>query len=277
MHCLFASDLHGRIPRYNALYHAIDTERPDAVFLGGDLLPTHHSSIPIDAFIDQHLLTPMRQYTDTTRFFLILGNDDPRRYEHQIQDACRDGRCDYLHERTATLNGFTIAGYANVPPTPFLLKDWERYDVSYFVDVGAVPPEQGTHTVPFSLDDLIHGTITQDLDRLATDLPLDKTIFLFHSPPYDTVLDRAALDGKTVDHAPLDVHVGSMAIKRFIEQRQPLLTLHGHVHESTRLTGQWKTQIGRTYCLNGSHDGPELALIRFDPQQPSAATRELLI
>ena len=38
---------------------------------------------------------------------------------------------------------------------------------------------------------------------------------------------------------------GSIAIERFIEDRQPLLTLHGHVHESARLTGSWQEKIGR--------------------------------
>jgi Icc-related predicted phosphoesterase len=79
-----------------------------------------------------------------------------------------------------------------------------------------------------------------------------------------------------VDHAPLDVHVGSIAVRRFIEERQPLLALHGHVHESSRLTGSWKDRIGRTVCLSAAHDGPELAVVRFDPTRPEAATRELV-
>ena len=61
-----------------------------------------------------------------------------------------------------------------------------------------------------------------------------------------------------------------------LEQRQPMLTLHGHIHESARLSGEWKIRIGRTVCINGAHDGPELALVRFDLESPSAATRELL-
>jgi Icc-related predicted phosphoesterase len=39
--------------------------------------------------------------------------------------------------------------------------------------------------------------------------------------------------------------VGSIAVRDFIEQRQPLLGLHGHVHESK--AGQ---RIGSTLCLN---------------------------
>jgi Icc-related predicted phosphoesterase len=65
-------------------------------------------------------------------------------------------------------------------------------------------------------------------------------------------------------------------VQRFIEARQPLLTLHGHVHESTRLTGTWRERLGRTWMLQGAHDGLELAVVRFDPDAPDAATRELL-
>jgi hypothetical protein len=42
------------------------------------------------------------------------------------------------------------------------------------------------------------------------------------------------------DHVPLDVHVGSVAVRRFIEDRRPLLTLHGHIPESALLTGSWR-------------------------------------
>ena len=80
-----------------------------------------------------------------------------------------------------------------------------------------------------------------------------------------------------VDHVPLDVHVGSIAVRRFIEARQPLVTLHGHVHESARLTGAWR-DADRAHALPLARrtTGPELALVRFDPDDPGdAATREL--
>jgi hypothetical protein len=52
--------------------------------------------------------------------------------------------------------------------------------------------------------------------------------------------------------------------------------LHGHVHEAARLTGDWKTRLGRTLCLGAAHDGPELAIVRFDLCAPDSATRELI-
>jgi len=121
----------------------------------------------------------------------------------------------------------------------------------------------------------MYTTISDDLKKLAGDDPMDNAIFLFHTPPYKTNLDRAALDNKKIDHVPLDVHVGSIAVKSFIEERQPLITLHGHVHESARITGSWKDRIGRTHAFSAAHDGKELALIRFNPEQPERASRQL--
>ena len=79
-----------------------------------------------------------------------------------------------------------------------------------------------------------------------------------------------------MDIAPVDVHVGSIAIQRFIMTKQPFLTLHGHVHESVRLTGQWKQKFGKTYSFSAAHDGPELAIVRFDTNNLEKATRELI-
>ncbi len=191
--------------------------------------------------------------------------------------AAARGAWEYVHDRAVDFGPWRVYGYACVPPTPFRLKDWERYDVSRFTDPGCVPPEAGIRSVPVPEHEIIHGTIADDLARLAGDGDLSRAIFLFHTPPYDTPLDRAALDGRMIDHVPLDVHIGSIAVRRFVEERQPLLTLHGHVHESTRLTGEWRERIGRTWLFQGAHDGPELALVRFDPERPDEATRELLV
>ena len=148
--------------------------------------------------------------------------------------------------------------------------------MSRYVDPGCVSPEEGTRTVSLPESEARYATIKEDLDRLIGSDPVQEAVFLFHSPPYQSKLDRAALDGKMIDHAPLDVHVGSIAIRRMIEQRQPLLTLHGHIHESARLTGSWRDRIGGTHMFSAAHDGPELALVRFDLDDLDAATRDLI-
>jgi uncharacterized protein len=276
VHYFFTSDLHGNINRYKTLFQTIETEQPDAVLIGGDLLPTHEHAIPIQDFLHNYLFPTIQTHNKKTRFLIILGNDDPRIHETAFQQADHDGILSYIHERTTQISDYTVAGYAYVPPTPFLLKDWERYDVSRHDDVGTIPPSEGTHTIEFSQEQICSTYISDDLEQLAQNLPMNRTIFLFHSPPYQTPLDRADLNGKMVDHAPLDVHVGSIAIRRFIEHHQPLLTLHGHVHEAARLTNQWKIKINKTYCFNGSTDSPKLSLISFDPAHLSLASRKLL-
>jgi len=286
MLCFFASDLHGHRHRYDALFDRIAAERPAAVFLGGDLLPAHARSAKglypevadfIGDFFAARLALLREQLGEHyPPVFLILGNDDPRAEERQLFDARYTGLWTYMHNMRADWREYEVFGYAHVPPTPFQLKDWERYDVSRYVDPGCISPEHGMHSVPVDTLELRYGTIQEDLERLTAGRDMERAIMLFHSPPYQTLLDRAALDGKQIDHVPLDVHVGSIAIRRFIDRLQPLITLHGHIHESASITGSWKQQIGRTWSYTAAHHRRELALVRFDPARPDQASRELL-
>ena len=284
--CFFVSDLHGSPDRYAKLFDVIRRDRPGAVFLGGDLFPSSFPARQAPAgapgdFLEGVLVAGFQRlraamHARYPRVFLILGNDDPRVRERDVCAAADAGLWEYLHLRRAQLGAFTVFGYACVPPTPFLMKDWERYDVSMHVDPGCVSPEEGWRSVAVPAHEIHHGTMQKDLHALTGADDLSRAVVLFHSPPYQTHLDRAALDEKTVDYVPLDVHVGSIAIRRFIEARQPLATLHGHIHESARITGDWKERIGRTHAFSAAHDGPELALVRFDLERLEDATRELV-
>jgi Icc-related predicted phosphoesterase len=73
-------------------------------------------------------------------------------------------------------------------------------------------------------------------------------IFNIHVPPYKSGLDEApeldknlrpVLAGNSMKP------VGSTALRKAIEQTQPLLGLHGHIHE-----GRGSTRIGKTLCIN---------------------------
>jgi Icc-related predicted phosphoesterase len=85
---------------------------------------------------------------------------------------------------------------------------------------------------------------------LANVRNMPDAIFAFHVPPYDSQIDKAPkLDenlrvvvegGRTIM-----VPVGSKAVRKAIERHQPLIGLHGHIHESP---GMYK--IGRTVCVN---------------------------
>jgi Icc-related predicted phosphoesterase len=286
MNCFFVSDLHGNIDRYEKLFRLLEEERPFALFFGGDLLPspyramktgkTFHENFTREFLVDR--LNKLKQ-TMGNAFpvvFAILGNDDARTEEAAILEAEKQGVLKYCHNRRISWEGFTVYGYTNIPPSPFLLKDWERYDVTDYVRPGCVPPEEGAFTVQVEKQVLITSSIEKELKALTGEDDLGKAIFLFHSPPHGCKLDRAALDGRRIDGVQVDMHVGSTAIRRFIETRRPMLTLHGHIHESTRITGSWKERFNDTVSFNGSHDGPELSLVRFNPYCLNNATRELI-
>jgi len=279
--CFFVSDLHGHVDRYEKLFKEIEKEKPEAVFLGGDLLPHGLKKIEnYDDFTTDFLFPNLHQLKKVlknqySQVFLILGNDDARSEEERFLDESQKGLFHYANQKKIHFKEYHIFGYSFVPPTPFQMKDWEKYDVSRYVDPGCVHPTEGSRTVEVT-EDIEYATIQKDVETLTENEDVSNAIFLFHSPPYKTDLDRAALDGVMVEHVPLDVHVGSIAIKRFIEEKQPLITLHGHIHESTRLTGKWQQQFGKTISFNAAHDGPELALIKFDLENPAKAIRILL-
>jgi Icc-related predicted phosphoesterase len=279
--CFFVSDLHGRIVRYRALFDAVSAERPEAVFIGGDIMP--HLGVgeaPTD-FIGGFLLPGLARIREAVgdaypRVFVILGNEDPRADEQSIVRASDTGLLTYMHGRKEPFGRWIVHGYSYVPPTPFLLKDWERYDVSRSVEPGCLSPEEGRRTMDADPDEVRLATIARDLEALERSNDFENGVVLFHSPPRDTNLDHLGRVARAVSREAPNVHAGSVAIRRFIESAQPLLTLHGHIHESTRMTGSWRDRIGRTVALSAAHDGPELALVRFELEDPSSATRELL-
>lgn len=284
--CFFVSDLHGHVNRYEKLFALMDKEKPAAVFMGGDLLPSGLFAFTSDEgrtnnFVKDFLFDRLNVLKEKMgalypRVFVILGNDDGRSPEPEFELAGEMGTLEYIHNKKVMFGQYPVFGYAYVPPTPFMLKDWEKYDVSMYVDPGCVAPDEGSFSVETDKKALKYQTIQNDLARLTEGEDLQKSIFLFHSPPYQTKLDRAALDGKFYDHVPLDVHVGSIAIERFIRREQPLITLHGHIHESTAITGDWKEYLGNTLAMNAAHNGPELSLIRFDPDDPERISRDLI-
>ena len=284
--CFFVSDLHGHEDRYISLFEEIKKEKPAIVFIGGDILLSGvaYSKSRYNSNKDflHRFLFPSMEFLkykmggEYPKIYIIMGNDDPRDEEESIIQAEKKSIFEYIHNRKISFKDFTIYGYAYVPPTPFRLKDWEKYDVSRFTDPGCIAPADGIHTVPVDEHELKYSTIKDDLEKLTQKDNLEKSVFLFHSPPYNTKLDYANLDGKKIDDVELDVHVGSIAIRKFIEKRKPLITLHGHIHESPRITGSWKDMIGDTLCFSAAHDKKELALVEFDLEKPEEANRRLI-
>ncbi len=83
---------------------------------------------------------------------------------------------------------------------------------------------------------------------------INESIFSLHAPPYNTPIDLAPLLDNTLKPVMsggelVMTHVGSIAVRKVIEKYQPLLGLHGHIHESKGVV-----KIGRTLCMNAGSD-----------------------
>lgn len=117
------------------------------------------------------------------------------------------------------------------------------------------------------------------IDALMTSVPDPRrAIFNFHAPPYASNLDAAPkldADMRYVSGGQALVPVGSTAVRDSITAYQPIVSLHGHIHE-----GKGAVKIGRTLAVNpGSayEDGVlQAAIVDLDPRK-GEVKRYLLI
>lgn len=152
------------------------------------------------------------------RCFVCPGNDDQFEVDEVIANAQRVEACE---SRVVEIDGFQLAstGWSNRTP-------WDTYREEDEPDL-----EKRIETVVSEVT-----------------APAERTIFSFHCPPHGSGLDEAPelTEDMQLRHAGrAPVPLGSTAVRAAIERHQPLLSLHGHIHES-----RGNTRIGRTLCIN---------------------------
>jgi Icc-related predicted phosphoesterase len=268
----FTSDLHGQGRLYEELVALAAVRRPRVVIIGGDLAPhaTGAEGIAFQrVFLEGFLVEfarRLREGSSATELLLLMGNDDWAA-NHDCLDRHDGSLWRVLHGRAHTVDGVTLAGASWVPITPFGIKDWERW-------------EDGADESPPCLDGWISSrgvlerhhfdpaqrapTIAEALEGLARLAPPGRTVFVLHSPARDTLCDMIGAQR----------HVGSRAIRAFIERHAPPLVLSGHIHESPRVSRSYRDTIGRTVVVNpGQFGTPLLSGVWFDPAVPAETLR----
>ena len=210
----------------------------------------------------QPLLREWKKVCPALRVFAIPGNDDCQTILAALEELERRALVENLHCAAKTLGDYTLVGLSFVPPTPFAIKDFERWDSAgdslfesqpYRCVLGTSRGFQDIRDFGTYLNSL--PAIEQELARLPTGEP-GRTIAVIHCPPYRTCCD-VLFNGS---------HIGSKALRRWIEQVQPLLTLHGHIHESPQLSGSFFDRIGATTVINPGcdHSRPHLVFIDLE-------------
>ncbi len=260
----FTSDLHGQGALYEQVVAMTAARCPRTVIIGGDLAPHAVGAEGVQrqrVFLQGFLVEFARRLLEGspgTRLLLLMGNDDWGANADCLEE--QDGTLwTVLHGRARDVDGVRVAGLSWVPITPFGLKDWERWE-----DGAEEAPARlegwvsaGRAVAPHRFDpDRRSPTIAGALEDLAGLGPPGETLFVLHSPPRDTRCDMIAAA----------THVGSRAIRAFIERHQPPLVLSGHIHESPRVSSSYRDTIGRTIVVNpGQFGTSRLCGVWFDP------------
>lgn len=158
-----------------------------------------------------------------TRAYVIPGNDDPWSVDEVLAGGASVVACDEKVEVVGSHEMVSL-GYSNRTP-------WKT---------------------PRELDE---EEIYVRLRRLTDQLEKpERAILNVHVPPWESSLDTAFEVDEDFNYVtrggrPHEVPTGSRAVRQIIEETQPLLSLHGHIHESKGVT-----RIGRTVAVNPGSD-----------------------
>lgn len=175
------------------------------------------------------------------RCFVAAGNDDI----FEIDDVLAKSETIEMHDgRLVDIDGFQMFGMGFANTTP-----WNC-------------PR-----------DISEEELADRLEEMASHITdWNRTVLDLHAPPYDTGLDsapeltadmRMALDATG---QPKMVPVGSKAVREFLLKYQPLVSMHGHIHESAGIK-----KLGTTTILNPGSEYAEGilrgAVIDLDPKE----------
>lgn len=149
------------------------------------------------------------------KVYMAPGNDDHFEVDQIISDSKAIINC---NNRNVMVGDHEMVTFSWANPTP-----WNT------------PREKPDEELEPMLEELIAKV--QDKSN---------AIFNFHVPPYGFALDLAPeLSKDLIQAADRKIHVGSHAVTKMIEKYQPLIGLHGHIHES-----RGAQKIRRTLIIN---------------------------
>jgi Icc-related predicted phosphoesterase len=283
MRLLFATDIHGSEVCWRKFLNARSVYEPDAMIIGGDitgkvLVPivtrpdgsrvglTNYGEVPISD--DDHLRLFEREIADVGSYTHRMtegeyeaAQQDERLVDAMFHQAVLDRVESWMELAAERMDDSTIPLFVSGGNDDY----WEVDDVLRAASRVACPDRdvvplgeyemlsfgaanQTPWDCPRDMDEDDLRSIYTELEmRLSGDRPV---IFNLHVPPYNTALDEAAmLDENLRPRAGMTgaerASVGSVAVREAIEEVQPLLSLHGHVHESRA-----STKIGKSTALN---------------------------
>ncbi len=279
---LFVTDLHGSELTFRKLLQVLDLWSPDVLVVGGDvagkgLMPvvTRNGHARLrwmgeDLDIERAELPRYEDLASQFGFYPCITDDagivrlhDDVKYQEQVFEQLMVERwSDWvgrLEARCAELRvpAFVIAGNDDpwaLDEVSFGTREWVTGADGKVLPLG----EEWTlislglaNQTPWECPrDVPESEVAAALEELAGQVEdFDRVVANIHVPPFDSALDIAPkLDTSVSPPRPIagmTAPVGSTAVAEFLRERQPLLSLHGHIHESPGAV-----KIGATQAIN---------------------------
>jgi uncharacterized protein len=285
----FVSDIHGSNVCFKLFLNAGKFYNADVLIVGGDvtgkrvvpIFPTRNGQHVVEDYKGETLT--LSSANELRAFESGVGDDgnysyigDKDEYQ-QMSDTERSKLFDHLMEQRIQM-WVTLADTKlkdSGCKVFFNAGNDDIFSIDRIIDQGSVMvrPEDKileidghlkmistgfANETPFACPrDIPEDKLRNKIDKMASQISdFSHCIFNLHCPPFGTVLDKAPkldqqLRPKLSAFGVEECSAGSTAVREAIEQYQPVLSLHGHIHESPGFT-----HLGRTLCINpGSEYG----------------------
>ena len=280
----FATDVHGSDRCFRKFLAAADSYDADVLVLGGDiagkgLVPIRSHNGTLSAKVRGEPVTVPRAEEDRLRaeinrlgfYSIVAGDTDMERLEAEpafldaaFESAIVDqihGWCRLAEDRLeARVRCIITPGNDDPRAIDAVLKSEPRIESpeGEICDLGPVMMASCGDVTPTPWNterEYSEEELGNRLEKILEQAPAGrKMVVNFHCPPYGSGLDFAAeLDAQLRPvirgGRPSIVPVGSKAVRDVIKRHQPVVGLHGHIHESRAAQ-----KIGSSMCLNPGSD-----------------------
>jgi hypothetical protein len=281
---LFAADLHGSEIVFKKIFSCAKTNNVDAIIISGDLTGSIVVPIIADGDkyfcksfgsninIDGSELNEFKENISNTGAYPIIISQ--REYEELLKSIQIDKNkltnlveirlskwVAYAEEISNELNIRVLMMSGNSDPYDIdkiigkskIIRNPDYATIELF-KLYSIVGESNANKSPFNClrdidDEELYKKIKKKVDRIDQK-DMGTAIFVFHAPPFNSTLDNAIEVDKNLKPVLMGGHAmtkpaGSRGVRKIIENYQPMLSLHGHMHESSAVA-----KIGRTLCVN---------------------------
>ncbi len=262
MKILYATDLHGDRRKYERMFDISKSHGVDIAINGGDMFPKTGNLFRQNEFIKRFLGKYFKCFEEAGIYYLCYpGNDDLMIFDDMFENLCSGFQYIInLAQKRTRIGTYEFIGMNWVVDYPFRLKDRCRKDTEMYVfgeqyGPGVLSSETGYRDIDWFKHAESLPTIEDELKNLPLPDDFSKAIYIIHMPLANLGLDQCRNGAR----------VGSTAIFEFLKEKQPLCSLHGHIHESPEESGRWLSELYNTVCIQpGQSPGFTYAIIDLE-------------